>query len=164
MPTPHVVFSNMEGTLGAIAGTNQAVADWIRQAKITMLSAANKDFTNWEFDGSVDIDETGNVIRNGASTLYGFVIAYNAATAAGDLLAVTNANGNTFDGTLALDATDLLVINLPAAATEGTEEFHCVMIPEGQAYGTALTFAADAQGGTNPALDDVRGFILYRSA
>lgn len=164
MPAPHVLFPNIEGVLGSIAETNQAVADWIRMAKITMLSASNRSQTDWQFTGSVDIDETGNAVRSAASTLYGFVIAYNAATAAGDLLAITNATSNTFDGSAALDATDLLVINLPAATTEGTEEFHCVMIPEGKVMGTGLTVAADAQGGTNPADDDVRGWFLYREA
>ena len=168
MPAPHVVIPILEGIIGTIQGTQvgaaQNVADWVRMCKIVMLSAANKDRTDWEFTVSEDIDQTGNVVRNGASTLYGFVVGYNAATAGGDLLCVTNANGNTFSGAAALDSDDLLVVNLPAAATEGTEELHPVILPEGQVYGTALTFAADAQGGTDPATDDVRAWILYRSA
>jgi hypothetical protein len=160
----HEIFPLMEGILGSVAGTIQPVAQWVKHAKELMLSGANKDKTDWEFDLSEDIDESANNIRTGASTLYGGVIAYNAATAAGDLLCITNDTTNTYDGTAALDATDLLVMNLPAAATEDTEEFHCFMLHEGKAFGTGLTVGADAQGGTNPATNDVRGWFLYRTA
>ena len=168
MPAVQIVIPNLEGIVGSIQGTqvgaSQAVADWVRMCKIIMLSAANKDFTNWEFTVSEDIDQTANVIRSGASTLYAFLIGYNAATAGGDLLCISNATSNTFSGAAALDSDDVITFTLPAAATEGTEELHAVLIPGGKVMDTGLTVGADAQGGTDPATDDVRGWFLYRSA
>lgn len=159
----HAVFPLME-TLNSLAGTTQRVAAWTEAAKKLMLSDALKGYSDWEFVSSVDIDESANNIRSGVGTFYGCVIAYNAATAGGDLLCVTNDTSNTFSGAAALDAGDFLAYSLPAAATEDTEEFHTILIPSGFYFDTGLTVGADAQGGTNPGTDDVRGWFLYRTA
>lgn len=165
MPAPETVIPRMEAILGSVAGGTEDVALWLRLAKQIMLSASNKDQTDWEFALSSDIDETGNDLETGA-TLYGMVIGTNAADAELDWVQVSDDGDGTltFDGTAAL-VNDVKVAHyLPAAATDGTEELHPYLYPEGISFTNHMTVCADGQDGTNPATDDIRGWFLYRTA
>lgn len=165
MPAPHVIIPLMEGLVSTMpTNASQRVATWVELCKAIMRQQALRENTDWEFAVSTDIDETGNVVRSGASTLYAGLIGTDSADAEVDWVVVTNATSNTLDGTAALDNTDFFVFELPAAATDGTEEFHSFVIPEGLVLGTGFTVAADGQDGANPAANDIRGWFLYRSA
>jgi len=142
----------------------QPVAEWIKDCKSLLRLTQNRDYTDWAFAASADIDETGNVVLAAAATLYAVLIGTVSADAELDWVCITNATSNTFDGTAALDNGDFIAFALPAAATAGTEEFHSLIIPEGLVMGTGLTTAADGQDGTNPATDDIRAWVLYRTA
>ena len=142
----------------------QAVAEWIKDVKSLLRLTVNRDRSDWVFEASADVDESANVVRSGASTLYAVLFGTVSADAEIDWVCITDATSNTFDGTAALDNTDIAVLALPACATAGTEEFHSWLKPEGLIMGTGLTIGADGQDGTNPATNDIRAWVLYREA
>mgnify|MGYP001566744775 FL=1 len=142
---------------------NQAVSEWIKACKKLMLSTSTlRSATDWNFVAQNDVDQTGDNILTGVGTFYAVLVSTNSADAEEDFFACTDAATNTFDGTAALDNTDFLVFNLDAAATDGTEEYHGVIWENGRALATGLTVAADGEDGTDPALDDIRCWTLYR--
>lgn len=165
MATPNVIIPMMEGMVSTMATTaSQAAAEWVKACKSLLRMTRNRDLTDWEFVASADVDETGNAILAAVGTVYAVLIGTNSADAEVDWFVVTNATSNTFDGTAALDNTDFVAYALPAAATDGTEEVHGLIFYNGLPCSTGITVAADGQDGTNPATDDVRCWILYRTA
>lgn len=142
----------------------QAVGKWLEQVKSQLRLTSVRDQTDWAFECSTDVDETGNAVRTGASTVYALLIGTNSADAERDIFCLTDAASNTFDGSAALDNDDLFTYQLPAAGTDGTEELHGHVFSQGIPCGTGITLSADGRDGTNPAADDVRAWILYREA
>lgn len=142
----------------------QAVGEWIKDVKSLMRLTSLRDQSDWAFECSTDVDESANVVRSGASTVYALLIGTNSADSEADIFCLTNATSNTFDGTAALDNTDRLAFNIPAAATDGTEEFWGFVFPNGIPCATGLCLGADGEDGTNPAADDIRAWVLYREA
>ena len=75
------------------------------------------------------------------------------------------------DGTIAAFAYDdnratddpKIMIKLQAAAVEGTEELWPYLFPKGIPFALYMSFVADGEDGTNPATDDIRAWVLYRT-
>ena len=165
MPAPHEVIPRLEGMVSTMAASApQAVGEWIKQCKAILRLVGNRDYTDWDFAASPDVDESGNVIRNGASTLYAVLVETVSADTELDWVDVSNENGNTFDGTAALDNADSVVFRMPASGAAGTQTYQSWINPGGLVCGTGITVAADGQDGTNPATDDLRAWVLYRTA
>lgn len=164
MATPTVIIPMLEGMVSTMASTaTQAAGEWIKDVKSLLYLTRNRDLTDWEFEASADVDETGNVVRSGASTVYAILWGTNSADAERDFAVLSDATSNTLDGTAALDNDDIDVYQLPAAATDGTEEVHGRVFLNGVPCPTGITLAADGRDGTNPAADDVRAWIVYRT-
>lgn len=142
----------------------QAVGEWIKDVKSLMRLTSLRDQSDWAFECSTDVDESANVVRSGASTVYALLIGTVSADAEGDIFVLTNDTSNTLDGTAALDNGDRLAYNIPDAATAGVEEFHGFVFPNGIPCDTGICLGADGEDGTNPAANDVRAWILYREA
>jgi hypothetical protein len=163
MPAPHVIFPVLEGIVGSLSGATQPVALWVKQMKEIMLCGTNKDQTDWELATSEDVDQSVNVISASAVDVYGVLISTNSADAEADWFVMTDTAAGDFDGTAALDNDDLWVFQIPAAATDGTEEFHPFTFPKGINFPAGLDLGADGRDGTNPAADDIRAWVIYRS-
>lgn len=166
MATPNVIIPVMEGMISTMPTTaGQAASEWVKAVKSLLRLTRNRDLTDWEFVASADVDESANVILAAVGTVYSVLVGTNSADAEVDWFVITNATSNTFDGTAALDNTDLVAYALPAAATDGTEEVHVALWePSGLPMATGICLGADGQDGTNPATDDIRAWILYRTA
>lgn len=166
MPAPEVVIPLMEGMVGSIANGKETASLWVKMCKEIMLATTHKDQTDWSFGCSEDVDESANDIETGG-VLYGLLIGQNSADAENDVFAVVaDADGTyTFDGTAAIDNTALFMYNLPAAATDNTEELHPFIFPMGiDISGTNhMCFGADGEDGTNPAANDIRAWYLIRT-
>ena len=165
MATPNVIIPLMEGMVSTMPTTGaQAASEWVKACKSLMRLTANRDQTDWEFEASADVDETANVILSAVGTVYAILIGTNSADSERDWFIITDATSNTFDGTAALDNTDLYAYQLPAAGTDGTEELHGQVFYNGLPMATGICLGADGRDGTNPAADDIRAWILYRTA
>lgn len=165
MAAPNIVIPAIEGLVSTMpTNAPQAVSEWIKDVKSLLRLTSLRDQTDWTFVASADIDETANVILAAAGTVYALLIGTNSADSEADFVCLTNDTSNTFDGTAALDNTDVFVYQLPAVATDGTEEFSGFVFPNGIPCGTGISLGADGRDGTNPAVDDIRGWILYRES
>ena len=166
MPSPSAIFPIMEGLVGTQAtGTagGQEIGAWVRMVKAVLTEVESlRSATTFTFALADDVDQTAVVVDTGATAFLAALVGYDAATAGGDLIAFTDANGNTFDGTAALDAGDFLVFTMAAATTEDTEEYQGVAYSKAFTIGD-LSIGADAQGGTDPATDDARVWVLYQA-
>lgn len=169
MPAPHQIIPIMEGLISTMPTTaSQVAGEWVNMCKSVMRMVVHRNLTNWNFMALSDIDQDGAAETNAAPLLtavelYGALIATNSADAEADWVLFADADSDTFDGTAALDNDAVAVIQLPVAAVDGTEELHGVVWPAGLPLATGLTVSADGRDGTNPALDDIRGWILFRS-
>lgn len=162
---PNTLLPMIEGLVSTMpTNAPQSVAEWIKDVKSLLRLTQLRDQSDWAFEASPDVDESANVIRSGASTVYALLIGTVSADAEADFVCLTNDTSNTFDGTAALDNVDVFVFNVPAAATAGTEEFHGFVFPKGIPCGTGVSLGADGNDGTNPATNDLRAWILYREA
>lgn len=162
---PNTLLPMIEGLVSTMpTNAPQAVGEWIKEVKSLLRLTAIRDQADWAFEASADVDQTGNAIRTGASTVYAVLVGTVSADAERDWFVITDAASNTFDGTAALDNDDLVAYELPAAGTAGTEEFHGMVFPQGVPCATGITVSADGRDGTDPAADDVRCWILYREA
>lgn len=162
---PNTLLPAIEGLVSTMpTNAPQAVAEWIKDVKSLLRLTSLRDQTDWAFEASADIDESANVIRSGASTVYALLIGTVSADAEADFVCLTNDTSNTYDGTAALDNVDVFVFNVPVAATAGTEEFHGFVFPNGIPCATGISLGADGLDGTNPATNDLRGWILYRES
>ncbi len=169
MSTPHEILPRMEGILGTVPNADQAAAGLVvKLAREIMLNAANKDQTDWEFRAISDIDESvttsDNSFESGAR-LYVLLIGQASADASADVVTVTDdADGAV---TVAADSdvvsVPVLAYKVPVAATDGTEELWPLVFPKGVAFTNYMSFGADGADGTNPATDDLRGWVLYRT-
>lgn len=166
MAAPDTLIPQIEGLLSTVPTTaTQMVGEWLKDVKSLLRMTGNRDKDDWAFTMSADVDETGNVINSGAATVYAVLAGTNSADAEIDFFAITDDTSNTFDGTAALDNGDVVVYALPAAATDGTEELHSVFFnPAGRPMASGIVLSADGQDGTNPAANDIRAWILYRTA
>lgn len=175
MAAPEVLFPQIEGTLGTIAGVGsgypgQSIALFIDLIKRVMLSGANARATDWAFVAIDDIDEdsaaTATAPESGA-VLYGLVIGQHSSDASEDYVAVCDDS----DGTIAAFAhSDTRFIDvpkvqvfLPAAATDGVEEFWPYIFPKGIAFASYMSFVGEGEDGTNPATSDLRAWAVYRT-
>ena len=159
------IWPNLEGIVSQQSGTSQRVAMWVELCKAVMRSDVLKSKDDWAFTSSTDVDQTGNDVETGAR-LYGLLVATNSADAETDfIVADDDSDGTvTLDGTAALVNTVQFAYNIPAAATDGVEEFHPFVFPEGLPFTDHMVFAADGRDGTDPATDDIRVWALYRTA
>jgi hypothetical protein len=158
----------MEGMVGTmLAGTTkvatQAVSEWVDECKRIMNLPGNRGLSDWEFLAVPDVDQTAVDIETGAR-LYGLLIGQLSADASPDMVVVTD----DADGTLTVAHTDTIVTatlqyTVPAAATDGTEEFWPVSFPAGVSFATHMCIGADGVDGTDPATDDIRAWVLYRT-
>ena len=165
---PHELFPLMEGLIGTmLAGSTkvatQAVSEWVSECKRIMLLHGNRDLTDWEFLAVPDVDQTAVDIATGAR-LYGLLIGQLSADASPDVVVVTD----DADGTLAVAAADAISVatlqyTVPAAGTDLTEEYWPVNYPAGVSFATHMCIGADGQDSTNPATDDIRAWVLYRT-
>ena len=166
MPSPSAIFPIMEGLVGTQAtGTagGQEIGAWVRMTKVLLTEIESlRSSTTFVFALADDIDETATVVDTTAVSFLSTLIGYDAATAGGDLVCFTDASTNTFSGAAALDATDFLVFTVPAATTEDTEEYHGLVYIKAFTIGD-LVIGMDAQGGTDPAADDGRAWVLYQT-
>ncbi len=163
MPAPHLIIPRMEGFVSTQTGVQrQGVQLWVEAMKAIMSASSLRDQTNWNFDGSADVDESANNALNGAGTLYGVLISTDSADTEIDFVCINDNTSNTFDGTAALDNEDIWTTALPAAATDGTREYHGFTMPTGIAFATGITIGADGVDGTNPATNDLHAWLVYR--
>lgn len=169
MASPHQIIPMMEGMVSTMSTIGSQVAgDWVRMMKQVMHRVSIRDETDWEFMALSDIDEDGAAETNAApliscTMLYGALIGTNSADAELDWVQFADADTDTFAGGSALDNDVLAILELPAAATDGTEELHAAIWPGGLICATGLTVSADGQDGTNPAADDIRGWVVFRT-
>lgn len=162
---PSTLIPAIEGMISTMpTNAPQSVGEWIKDVKSLLRLTSLRDRTDWAFQASADVDESANVIIAAAATVYAVLVGTNSADAEADWFVITNATSNTFDGTAALDNTDFVAFALPIAGTDGTEEFHGMVFPQGLPCGTGISLGADGMDGTNPAADDIRAWILYREA
>jgi len=159
----------MEGMVSTMSTIGSQVAgDWVRMMKQVMHRVSLRDETDWEFMALSDIDEDGAAETNAAplitaTAIYGLLIGTNSADAELDWVAVFDADTTTFAGESALANTCAAVLELPAVATDGTEELSAAIWPGGLPLATGLTICADGEDGTGPAADDIRGWVLFRT-
>ena len=129
----------------------------------------HKDLTDWAFINIPDIDEAstaagGQAPETGAR-MYGVLYAHSDAAAISYAAVVDDA-----DGTVAAFSTGdtrvtdlpVLQVALPAAATDGTEEFWGVVIPKGLPFTNYMTFVGD-QDGSSIGADQLRAWVVYRT-
>jgi hypothetical protein len=170
MPAPEVVIPLLEGHVGSIANGGESAALFVKMCKEIMLSTSHKDQTDWEFKPIEDIDETSAATATAPETgavLYGMLVGQLSADASEDYLAVCDDS----DGTIAAFAAgDTRVTDIPkiqvwlqAAATDLTEELWPYVFPKGIPFTNYMSFVADGEDGTNPATDDIRCWVLYRT-
>jgi len=163
MPAIGVVIPQLEGFVGSLTGVEQRDgAAFVEMCKYIMRQETLRNATDWNFTGSADVDESANNVLNGAGTLFGVLIGTDSADAELDLVVINDNTSNTLDGTAALDNEDIFATILPAAATDGTREYHPYLFPEGIAYATGITIGADGDDGTNPAANDIHAYLVYR--
>lgn len=163
MPAPYEVIPRMEGTIGSLAGGQQSLAEWVKMAKIIMLSARNKDQTDWDFLYEPTVIQATSAVRVGATTVYGAV--FGSINAAGEFqrVYITDIAAGDFVGT-AVDTDDWVAFQLPACAVAGVEEFTSMIFPKGIVLAAGLDTGADGNAGTNPGATDIRGWFLVRLA
>lgn len=173
MASVHDVICRMEGMVSTLATgvASQGVGTWIEACKAVMRSPNLREQTDWEFKMVPDIDETsaaGDTAPETGCTLYGLLVGQKSADASEDYIALCD----DADGTIAAFAhTDSRFTDIPkiqlwllAATTDGTEEYHGVVIPTGLVFTNYMSFAAEGEDGTNPATDDLRAWALYRTS
>ena len=163
----HQVFPLLEGIVSTQAGTSQRAALWVEAVKKVMLSDVLKSKDDWQFLAVADVDESASaaMIEAATSRVYGLLVGQLSADSGGDFVAILDdaSGGYTFDGTAALDNTFRAVHYIPATATDLVEEFWGFIYPDGIAITNDLMVAADGSAGTNPATDDIRVWVLYRT-
>lgn len=170
MSAPEVVIPLMEGHLGALANSKQNVALFVKMMKLIMLSDSNRTQTDWTFTAIEDIDETSAATATApesGATLYGILVGQKSADTSEDYLAICD----DADGTIAAFAagdtrvTDVpgIQIRLMPATTDLTEEYWPYVFPAGIPFAAYMSFVADGEDGTNPATDDIRAWVLYRT-
>ena len=168
MATPAAIFPVLEGLAGVVPATGtQVVGEWIANLKQVLRSSPHRTYTDYAFQALSDIDEDGAVETNTAplttaTSVYGLLLGTVATDAERDWVVVADADTLTFDGTAALANTVMAALQLAAAGT-GLESFEAVVWPNGIPLATGLTIAADGRDGANPAANDIRGWVLYRS-
>jgi hypothetical protein len=169
MPAPEIVIPLLEGTVGSVAGVDEAAALWVKQMKDIMLMTSHKDLTDWAFINIPDIDEAstaaGGQAPESGARLYGVLYAHSDAAAISYTAVCDDADGTiaAFD-TAGSRVTDvpLIQLGLPAAATDGTEEFWGVAIAKGLPFTNFMTFVGD-QSGTQIGDNQLRAWCVYRT-
>jgi hypothetical protein len=172
MPLPETLIPTMEGTVGSLAGGKQPISTWLQACKAVMKSGRNRNNDHWEFSSFLDIDETSaaptaSSIAAGA-TIYGLLIGQNSSDASEDILAICEDGDGAIAAFSAADTivanTNKIVIQIPAAAVDGTEDLTAYLFFPGITFTTFAAIVADGYDGTNPAADDIRVWVLYTSA
>ena len=171
MPSPQAIIPVLEGmvsTQATGAGGRQEVGLWVEMCKALLRAPGIREETDIQFVLADDVDETANVIDAGATHVLAVLVETDSADAERDWVAITDADSNTFDGTLALDNDDIIVIQPRAAATDGTPEYVGMVFVGGPdtlgfPLDIGLSIGADGRDGTNPAVDDLRVWVLYRN-
>ena len=169
MPAPHAVIPVLEGLVSTMPTTGRQVAsEWVRMCKVIMHQTALRDETDWSVMALSDIDEDGAAETNTGdmptmTNVYGLLVANGSAAAERNWVVVSDSDTLTFDGTAALANTVVAAYQPDAAGTAGVEELHGMVWPFGLTLATGCTVAADGRDGTNPTLNDLRGWILYRT-
>ena len=162
---PSTLIPTIEGMVSTMpTNAPQSVAEWIKDVKSLLRLTSLRDQSDWAFSAINDVDETADVIRSGASTVYALLIANVNADSETNFFCLSNATSNTFAGESLLDDDDVFAFQIPAAATSGTEEFHGFIFPAGILCGTGICLGADGRAGTSPGADEVRAWVLYREA
>lgn len=163
MPSAQEVIQTMEGAMSSIASMDEPVAIWLKNMKEVMLQHSLKDETDWVFTAGEDVDQDTLAILAAACDVYGLVIGSVSADAERDWFVMTDIAAGDFDGTAALDNDDLWIYQIPACATAGSEEFWPHVFPKGINFPAGLDVLADGRDGTNPAANDIRCWVVYRS-
>lgn len=171
MPSPSAVIMAMEGmiaTQATGAGGRQEPAIWVEMMKALLRAPGARDETDFQFVLADDVDESANVIDAAATHILGILIEQDSADAERDFVVITDGDSNTLAGESALDNDDVAVLQVRAAATDGTPEYVGVAYVGGPdtlgfPLDTGLTIGADGRDGTSPAADDVRVWVLYRN-
>ena len=160
------VIDGLVGTMAISAKAGQKVAAFCQTCKDIVRMSGNRNVTDWKFQGLSDIDqdgsaETGATDLIAATYVYALLVGSVGDDAEIDWVALYDADSATFDGTAALSNSVFGVKAIPLGTT--VEDYHVAFVDHaGFALATGLTVAADGQDGTNPATDDMRGWILYR--
>jgi hypothetical protein len=170
MAYPHQLIPQMEGLVGTLTAgttklTTQAVVEFVEECKRIMHMPQYRGLSDWEFYLSSDVDETANDIETGGH-LYGILAGNNSSDASADIIVAHDDADGTYalDATAAYGATFLAGFITPVATTDGTEEYAGATWAGGIAFTNHLCIGADGLDGTNPAANDVRAWILYRTA
>lgn len=164
MPSVHAAIQIMESLVPSMVstGAKQHVADFVRLCKEIMQTGTIRESTGWVFVAQNDVDESGDCVYTGACYLYGVLVEHKSSDSGGDFFVVTDNTSNTLSGT-AVGTDDIGMILLPATASDGVQEFHSLVFPEGYPMATGITVASDGTAGTNPDDNDVRCWVLYRT-
>jgi len=163
MPAPYTLFPEIEGTIGSLAGGEQSVALWVKMIKEVMLSAGNKDQTDWQFTYDASVVEAASVISATAVDVYGILISNINADGEQKFFVMTDTAAGAFAGEAALDNDDMWVYQVPAVATVGVAEYWPHIFPKGINFPAGLDLAADGRDGTAMVAADIKAWVVYRN-
>jgi len=158
-----MAIEGMVATQATGAGGRQELGVWLEQVKALLRSPNVRDETDYQFVLADDVDQTANVIDTAATHFLAMLVEQDSADAELDWVTCYDADSGTFDGTAALANTQFLTLTLNDVATDGTPEYTGICLAQPFELATGLSIGADGQDGTDPALDDVRVWVLYRN-
>lgn len=171
MPSPSAIIMAMEGmvaTQATGAAGRQEPAIWVEMMKALLRAPGARDETDFQFVLADDVDQTANVIDTAATHILGILVEQDASDAERDWVVVYDADSGTFDGA-AIFTNDIVACVQPrATGTNDTPEYVGLAFVGGPdtvgfPLDTGLSIGADGRDGTDPALDDLRVWVLYRN-